>query len=73
MYQAHELEQNRVTEQGSPQGWPAATGTLYAMYKKHWKHLSHVGATSHSRRGVAGEDGARGMAWAADPWLVSVT
>ena len=69
-----ELEQNGVTEQGNPQGWPAATGTSYML----WTETLETSVPFRSHPPMAGEgwtgaDGARGVEWAAGPWLVSIT
>ena len=67
-----ELEQNEATEQGNPEGWSAATGTLYTLCTGNAEGIGTLSGVP-SRGGGAGVDGARGMEWAADPWVVSVT
>ena len=64
-----ELEQNGVTEQGSPQGWPAATGTSYMLCTE----TLETSVLFRSRQGKGGADGARGVEWATGLWLVSIT
>ena len=68
-----ELEQN--TEQGSPQGCPAATGTSYTLCTGNIGDIRPIGHPPMAGEGGrgAGADGARGVEWAAGPWLVSVT
>ena len=63
---------NEATEQGNPDGWPAATGTLYTLCTGNTEGIGTLlGLPSHG--GGAGADGARGVEWAADPWVVFVT
>ena len=69
-----ELEQNRVTEQGSPQGWPAATGTQYSLCTGNIGEICPICPICPMvGEGRAGADGARGVERATGPWLVSFT
>jgi len=70
-----ELQQKEVTQEGSPQGWPVATGTLYIPFKK----TVRASVPFQSCPSVVGE-GERELVvtgecpeWAVDPWVVSIT
>ena len=67
-----ELKQKEDTEQSSPPGWSAATGTLYTLCTGNIMGNCTL-SRPPSRGGGGGAGGARGMDWAADPWVDSIT
>ena len=69
-----ELEQNEVTEQGSPAGWSVAVGMLYTLCTGNSEGICTLsGPPSCGGGGGVGADGARGMEWAVDLQVVSIT
>ena len=69
-----ELEQNKFTEQGNPEGWSVATGTLDTLCTGNTEGIGTLsGPPSRGGGGGAGADSTRGMEWAVDPWVVSAT